>query len=336
MFCSKCGIQLPDDAVFCVKCGTKQSQASQPSPQNTQNVQTTTETKEVKCPSCGAPIVPKFGEMVVTCEYCGSSVSLENKGWQNVAKHSMLPLKISDRDQITETLHHMMDKGLLHRHLQENSKLEEIDLTMVPYWIIPVSARTNLVATDIAAEVGGIAATAAMAGLMGGAMSGGSRRGGGGFGGGMMDGMLFGTMMGGGGMMGGANATKAYTVDESYDCPVVAVKSLTAFQPHGYEFSLDVKVDFDPKKVPKGVKILNGDINDDAAKSLAKNIVDQIQSQMIHSKYHMIRQMQTDLEVSSGELLHVPIWFAQYDHKGKKIILIIDANSGNAINSIGL
>lgn len=328
MFCVKCGIQLPDDAAFCVKCGARQAVAAAPLQE------ASTETKEVKCPSCGAPIVPKFGEMVVTCEYCGSSVSLENKGWQNIAKHTMLPITISDRDQITSRLHQMMDKGLLHRHLQESSNLEELDLTMVPYWIIPVTARTNLIATDIAAEVGGIAATAAMAGLMGGAMSGGSRRGG--FGGGMMDGMLFGTMMGGGGMMGGSNATRAYTVDESYNCPVVAVKSLTAFQPHGYEFSLDSKVDFDSKKVPKQVKILNGDINEDAAKNLAKNIVDQIQSQAVHSKYHMIRQMETHEDISSGELLHVPIWFAQYDHKGKKIILIIDANTGNAINSIGL
>ncbi len=50
----------------------------------------------------------------------------------------------------------------------------------------------------------------------------------------------------------------------------------------------------------------------------------------------MIRQIETQEEVSSGELLHVPVWFAQYDHKGKKIILITDANSGVPINSIGL
>ena len=81
---------------------------------------------------------------------------------------------------------------------------------------------------------------------------------------------------------------------------------------------------------------MNGDINEDAAKNQAKNIVDQIQSQRVHTKYHMIRQMETQEDVAEGELLHVPIWFAQYDHKGKKIILIIDANSGNAINSIGL
>jgi hypothetical protein len=328
MFCIKCGLQLPDDAVFCIKCGSKQiTPITSPSPSSSTGPQ------ELKCPSCGAPIIPKFGEMVITCEYCGGSVSLENKGWQNIVKHSMLPITIPEKDQITSLLHKMMDKGLLHRHLQENSMLEELDLSMVPYWIIPVTAKTNLIATDIAVEIGSIAATAAMAGMMGGALGGGSRRGG--FGGGMMDGMLFGTMMGGGGMMNN-NATKAYTVDEQYYCPVVAVKSLGAYQPHDYEFSLDQKIDFDSRKILKSIKILNGDINEDSAKNQAKNIVDQVQSQRVHAKYHMIRQMETQEDVSSGELLHVPIWFAQYDHKGKKIILVIDANSGNAINRIGL
>jgi DNA-directed RNA polymerase subunit RPC12/RpoP len=328
MFCGKCGLQLPDDAGFCVKCGTKQIQITSV----TQDV--STETKEVKCPSCSAPIVPKFGEMVITCEYCGSSISLENKGWQNIVKHYMLPITISDKDQIIARLHQMMDKGLLHRHLQESSTLKELNFLMTPYWIIPVTAKTNLVATDIAAEIGSIAATAAMAGMMGSALGGGSRRGE--YGGGMVNGMLFGTMMGGSGGMMNSNATKAYTFDEIYNCPVIAVKSLTAYQPHGYEFSFDQKTDFDSKKIPKSIKVLNGDINEDAAKNQAKSIVDQIQSQKVHAKYHMIRQMETQEEVASGELLHVPIWFAQYDHKGKKIILIIDANSGNAINSIGL
>jgi hypothetical protein len=326
MFCTKCGSQSPDDAVFCIKCGIKLKAPTIP----TQS----TEPKEQKCSSCGAPITPKFGEMVVSCEYCGASISLENNGWQNIAKHSMLPIILSDQDQITNKLHKMMDTGLLHRHLQEDSKLEALDLSMIPYWIIPISAKTNLVATDIAVQVGSIAASAAMAGILGGALGGGfSRRG---YGGGMMSGMLFGTMMGGGNTMGGNNALRAYTIDASYNCPVIAVKSLTSYQPHDYEFPLDQKMDFDPKKIPKSIKILNGDINEDAAKNQAKTTVDQIQSQHAHAKYHMIRQMETQEDVSDGELLHVPIWFAQYDHKDKKIILIVDANSGNTINSIGL
>jgi hypothetical protein len=30
------------------------------------------------------------------------------------------------------------------------------------------------------------------------------------------------------------------------------------------------------------------------------------------------------------------IWFVRYDHKGRKVILVVDANSGGVLNSIGL
>lgn len=335
MFCIKCGSQLPDDAAFCLKCGARQQSPVQAPPATTPPPQEAA--KEIKCPSCGAPISPKFGEMVITCEYCGSSITLENAGWKNIAKHTMLLISVMDKEDITEKLRKMMDKGLLHRHLQEHSNLEQLDLTMIPYWIIPATARTNLVATNIAASVGSIATTAALFGVMGGTMGGGfgSNRGGG-FGPGLMDGMLMGTMLGGGGMMSPANTKKAYTIDANYNCPVIALKALTLYQPHDYEFALDGRIDFDAKKIPKSVKVLNGDINEDSAKNQAKTIVDQLQSQKAHSQYHMIQQIKTQIDVANGELLHAPIWLARYDHKGKKIILVIDANTGTAINSIGL
>lgn len=345
MYCIKCGYQLPDDAVYCIKCGSKQTevlQAPKVKQQSTLNSSSTTSTQtevvtEIKCPSCGAPISPKFGEMVITCEYCGSSVTLENSGWKNIKKHTMLQISIIEKDDIVARLKKMMDHGLLHRHLQEHSTLEKISLSMVPYWIIPVSARTNLVATDIAAEVGSIATTAALFGVMGGAMGGGfGGNRGGGFGGGLMDGMLMGSVLGGSGMASPANTKKAYTLDENYNCPVIALKALTLYQPHDYEFALGGRVDFDSKKIPKSVKILNGDINEDAAKNQAKTIADRLQTSKAHSKYHMIQQIQTQFDVSNGELLHVPIWFVKYDHKGKKIVLVVDANSGATINSIGL
>jgi hypothetical protein len=40
--------------------------------------------------------------------------------------------------------------------------------------------------------------------------------------------------------------------------------------------------------------------------------------------------------VDEAELLHAPVWFAKYDHKGNKILLVVDGNSGGVINSIGL
>jgi hypothetical protein len=335
VFCPKCGAQLPDDAGFCLKCGFKIGLVSgQQQPAATpQQVLAPTGATSLKCPSCGAPISPKFGEMLITCEYCGSSVSLGNEGWKSINKHTMLPVKISQQDEVLKEIHGLMDRGLLHRHLQETSTLEEANLALVPYWLIPVSARTSLVATDMAAEAGQLATTAALAGIMGGAMGGGR----GGFGGGgLMTGVLMGTMMGGGGGFGGGQGNRrAYQMDNDYNFPIIGLKALTEYQPKDYQFKLDDRVLFDESKV-KGMKVLNGDVGEDVAKIQAKTLVDQLQSEKAHAAHHMVQQLSTESDVGDAELLHAPVWFARYDHKNGKIVLVIDGNSGGVINSIGL
>jgi hypothetical protein len=287
------------------------------------------EAKSLKCPHCGAPILPKFGEMIISCEYCGAAVTLGNDGWRGIQKETMLPLKYAEKDKVVAEVHGLMDRGLLHRHLQESSTLEEMNLSFVPYWIVSVSARTSVVASDMAVQVGEIATTAALAGIMGSAFSGGRR---GGFAGPLLAGTMMGSMMG----PGRAAATKTYQMDNNYNFPIVALKALTEHQPRNYVFNLDERTLFDVSKVPKGIKILNGDVGEEAAKYQAKTLVDQLQSEKAHAQYHMIQQLHTDLDAADTELLYTPIWFSQYDHKGKKIILVIDGNSSAVINSIGL
>jgi len=335
LFCPKCGAQLPDDAGFCYKCGFKVSMVSGQEAQATTASQVIARAgaTSLKCPNCGAPISPKFGEMLITCEYCGSSVSLGNGGWKSISKHTMLPAKITSQDQVVKEMHDLMDRGFLHRHLQETSTLEEVNLAMVPYWLIPVSARTSLVAVNMAAEAGQIATTAALAGILGAGMSGG--RGGGFGGGGLMTGMVLGTMMGGGGFGGGQGNSRAYQLDNDYDFPIVGLKALTEYQPKDYHFNLTERVIFDETKV-KGMRVLNGDVGEDVAKSQAKTMVDQLQSDKAHAAHHMIQQISTQSDVGEAELLHAPVWFARYDHKNGKIVLVIDGNSGGVINSIGL
>jgi hypothetical protein len=269
--------------------------------------------------------------MIITCDYCGSSITLGTLGWANIQKQTMLPLKIPTTDEISSRVRSMMDRGLLHRHLQEKSTLEEMTLSIVPYWVVGVSARTSIVASDMVAEGATVATTAALFGVLAGGM-GGYRRGG--FGGPLLEGALLGSMMGGG--MGGGGIKKAIQMNENYNFPIVALKALTAYQPHDYEFTLGDRALFDISKIPKGINILNGDISEDAAKYQAKTIVDELQSEKAHAQYHMIQQISSDEDVSDTELLHVPIWFVRYDHKGNKIILVIDGNSGNVINSMGL
>jgi hypothetical protein len=365
MNCPNCGAQLPDGAAFCYKCGSAvnaspgqmqrgsgaPSGPSNAQPSKPQDIIAPSGVTSIKCPNCGAPLTPKFGEMVITCEYCGSGVTLGSQGWSHIQNQTMLPLKIATADDLVATIKPMMDKGLMHRHLQEDSKQEEMSLSYVPYWIVSVSARTTVVATNEAAQIGQVATTAALMGIIFGGMGGG----GGGFGGGgrrrafdyggSMGGLSLTAalaqvrlpiMMWGMGMGYGGGMVKSEQMDANYNFPVIALKGLTDYQPANYEFDLDGRTLFDINKLPKGVKILNGDIGEDVAKSQAKTLVDQLQSQKAHAKYHMIRSITTDSDVGDVELLHAPIWFAKYDHKGNKVVLVVDANSGRVINSMGL
>ncbi len=363
MNCPNCGTQLPDDAQFCYKCGS-QIHGSAPSAKpagapsaaqaKPEQIIAPTGATSVKCPNCGAPISPKFGEMVITCEYCGSGVSLGSAGWTNIQKQTMLDVKIATADQVNAIITPLMDKGLLHRHLHEDSVQEEMTLSYVPYWIVSVSARTQVVATNEAAQLGQTATTAALMGViiggMGGGFGGGGGRGGG-FGGrrrsldvasdpglSLGQGWLMGHFMAFGMGMGygGGGMRKSEQMDANYNFPVVALKALMEYQPRDYAFNLAGRQLFDISKLPKNVKVLNGDISEDVAKAQAKTDVDQLQSEKAHAKYHMIQQIHTDSDVGDVELLHAPIWFARYDHKGKKIVLVIDANSGGVINSMGL
>ncbi len=93
MYCHNCGTQLPDDAAFCVKCGTSTGLNTVKPTASAGPVIAPSGVESLKCPSCGAPIAPKFGEMVITCEYCGTGVTLGSQGWTNIQKSTMLALE---------------------------------------------------------------------------------------------------------------------------------------------------------------------------------------------------------------------------------------------------
>ena len=126
-------------------------------------------------------------------------------------------------------------------------------------------------------------------------------------------------------------------MSENHNYPVVALRAFKEFQPHDFEFALQERQLFEPSKLPKGVKVLNGDVGEEDAKQQARTLVDQLQSQKAHEKYHMIQQIKTEIDVGEAELLHVPVWLGRYIFKGtNKIVVIVDANSGAPIHTVGL
>ncbi|HTT16138.1 MAG TPA: zinc ribbon domain-containing protein [Thermoplasmata archaeon] len=325
IFCTKCGTSLPDDAKFCAKCGQPTAAvggaAASPAPAAASASAPTIAAagvQELKCPTCGAPIKPEFGDAVITCDYCGGTVTLGGAGWKQLQKHSMLPLRVADQAAALASVKATLDTGLFHHHFFEESKVAEAKLSYVPYWVVPVSASTTYQYEAAAAAIGGTVGTIAAGAALGSALGG--RRGG------------FAVVP----IIGGPviNPTRSETISGQYQYPVVAVKAMTTYQPKDYQFPLDGRVTYDKKAIPGGAPVLNGDLSEDAAHAAAKAYVEQLQSEAAHHKHSMVSKLETKVDISDAELLHAPIWYFRLEHKGKSSTILVDACSGRAIHTM--
>jgi hypothetical protein len=257
--------------------------------------------------------------MVITCDYCGSSVSLGGAGWKEIQKHTMLGLKVSDRNQLLAAVRSAMDVGFMHRKDFEDSKVLEDKLQFVPFWIIPASASTTYEYQAVATSVGTTVGTIVGAELLGSALNRG--RGGGFFPVPIVTGPV-------------VNSNRSETIAGQFEFPVIAVKSLASYQPRNYQFGLTERTLFDRKAVPSGAPILNGDLGETAAQGSAKAFVQQAQSDIAHKKHSVVSKLQTTVDVSEGELLHVPIWSFVLERKGQRMTMIVDAHAGRAIPTV--
>jgi DNA-directed RNA polymerase subunit RPC12/RpoP len=96
---------------------------------------------EIKCSHCGAPIPFQPGEIVATCKYCGYTVVIET-GKAFTFEHSML-LNRYDPTQIEEPIKEWMREGFLKpSDLARKSKIEEKNLTYLPFWVVSVKAES--------------------------------------------------------------------------------------------------------------------------------------------------------------------------------------------------
>jgi hypothetical protein len=325
IYCVKCGTQLPDDAQFCAKCGTRVAAAGSGGAPAAAPAAPAGPTlapsgvQELKCPTCGAPIKPELGDAVITCEYCGGTITLGGAGWKQLSKHSMLSLQVPDQGAALKAVHDWIDTGFFHRHEFEESKIADTKLTYIPFWVFPASASTTYQYQDAAASIGGTVGTIAAGALLGEALGGGRR-------GGVAVIPIFGGPV--------VNPTRSDTISGQYEYPVVAVKSMTDYQPKDYAFGLTDRAIFDKKSIPDGTPILNGDLGEDAAQQAAKAYVQQLQSELAHKKHSMVSNLKCEVQVSEGELVHVPVWHFVLERKGKRTTILVDGHAGRVIRAL--
>jgi hypothetical protein len=330
MNCPHCGAQLPDQARFCYACGQPMAVAGNappppppptPAPPSSAPTIAPAGVTALKCPSCGAHISPTFGEMVITCDYCGASVSLGGAGWKAISKHSMLAAKLVQAADALKIVHDAVDQGFLHRHAFEESTIVESKLSYIPFWVVPASATTTYQYQDVAVGVAGTVGSIAAAEVLG-SMLGGGGRGGGGF--------AVIPVMGS-----PVNATRSGTLSGMFEFPVVAVKGMSSYQPKDYTFQLSDRTFFDKKQIPSTAPVLNGDLGEDAAQHAARSYVMQLQAEQAHKKHSMVSGLTTQVEVSDAELLHVPVWYFLLDRKGQKTMILVDGHAGKVMQTVG-
>jgi ribosomal protein L37AE/L43A len=265
--------------------------------------------QELKCPSCGAPLQPGIGDAVLTCQYCGGTVSIGGAGWKPVTQHSMLMPQLVNQEEALKVVKASMDKGFFHGHRFEDSQLVAAKFVYAPYWIVPSAATTRFSYQE--SMPGGPVGTMSAASFIGNAMN-----------------------RGGGNEfvpMGGGHQTLQDQTSGNYQFPVVAVKGYNEYQPKSYQFNLQERQPFKKESLPGGATVLNGDVGEQEAQQAARAYVAEMQAEEVRRRHFNVTGVQSQVDVGEPELLHAPIWYFHLTHKGKPAVLLVDANASRVM-----
>jgi len=273
--------------------------------------------QNLRCSSCGAPLKPSSGLALVVCAYCGAATTMGAGGAaQVIQKHFMLASTIG-QEQALNAGGEWLNKGLLRRKVAEKSDLGNTVLKFVPYWVVP---------TTIVADYQGTRGTGVA--QMRSETTGGK----------ILGGALFALQA-----AAVANQNKGRNVQPqvtrvrdriqiSKNIPVVAVRGYNKYQPEGgYEFNEAAKINFD-KRQSGGAEVMDGDVTESEAKQLAGGQAQKVAEREAKKHVDTLESIQVYPTMTDGELLHVPVFFVEYQFKGKPMFIAIDGNAGHVMN----
>ena len=303
MYCWKCGAQIPDDSLFCPKCGAPQNRgAEKVSAQETKKDEIL---KEMKCPNCGAPLNPQPGEAMVVCPYCGTSITLGSLGWSQVHRHYILDIKVPLKDQAIGIVRSYLDRSILHRHLFEKSELKNVQLSYVPYWIIDAGYTAQYKYKREEVQPGG----------------------------------FVGVQMGGRGGIAGPTVQMRTVIESGTDVgtvkyPVIAIENLNLYQPPDYIFNLANARNITPQDSSNPVKMLNGTMSMEKARVEGKVRIQQWEIRRLQRMVHGFLSADINIEIADVYLVHIPVWYVELLHKDGKIILLLDGHTGAVMEEV--
>ena len=303
--------------------------------------------KPIMCESCGAPLKIGFGATLITCEYCGSSMTISGEVAKLISKHSMLLNKITP-GQAVEEAKKWMDSGIFRVGVSKEAEITEVALKYLPVWTVPVTVTGNYSASSsggFAADtrqmtdswkekdkkgflkgLGKLAIKGAAIGAMaygGGRMMSTRGRSGGG--------ALVGGTMTHGMTTGGQRGPASGPISKQY-YELMLARRASDIDLNQYQIPVQEKEIFTIGKIPADAEILNGDMLEEEAKARADALGrEQVRKELSH-QYDTIHALNINTALGEGELIHIPVWFVSYEHKGVNRAAGVDGITCKVVN----
>jgi DNA-directed RNA polymerase subunit RPC12/RpoP len=122
------------------------------------------------------------------------------------------------------------------------------------------------------------------------------------------------------------------TIQNDYDWLVLGRKA-SEFPTRDYKVPAQGKIPFDFTKIEPQAKFLNSELDSTAAVMHAKDEVEENQRFLLKQEVDQVTKFDTTFNAEKPTYLHAPLWFIQYEYKGKSYNAIIDGSSGSIIRA---
>src|SRR5713226_9622888 len=122
------------------------------------------------------------------------------------------------------------------------------------------------------------------------------------------------------------------TIQNEYDWLVLGRKA-AEFPTRDYRIPAEGKIPFDFTKIESQAKFLNSELDSTEAIVHAKDEVEENQRFLLKQEVDQVTQFNTSFSIDKPTYLHAPLWFIQYEYKGKSYNAIIDGSSGSMIRA---
>jgi len=269
------------------------------------------------CTNCGAPLNLTQEDLVVTCRYCGFTMTVATR--EEIKKHSMLENRLFSQ-QAVEAAQKYMDKGIFRVGVSKDASITNVKLRYVPFWVCSANANTSFK---------GVTGTGIMGEIHQAQEATSDKR---------SSGLAkFGKLM-----LAGAKAyaetqqkdrrprTISYSFSNNYIWPTLARQTMISEIDY-YDVPATRKIPFNVGKIQPDAEFLNIELNEEEAKAKVKSEVEAKERLIASGKVDTLETCNTNVVLGEAELVHAPVWFVHYMLKGENYVIAVDGCEGKVL-----